>query len=150
MPKRELVISVEIEASRELVWKVLTDLEAFSEWNPMIRRAEGRLRPGEFLRVRFQPHGSRGHDFKPRLTVVDPPRELRWTAFLDLPRIFHFEHYWILEEAGEGKTLLKHGVFVKGVLAPLVWKRVEESSRKPFEAMNLAHKQRAEELARQG
>ncbi len=150
MLRRELVTSLEVEADRERAWEVLTDLEAYPEWNPMIRRASGELRPGSVLRVRFEPEGMRGRDYRPRLSVVDPPGELRWTAFLNLPGVFAFEHYWLLERAGEGRTLLKHGVSVSGILAPLAWKIVERSSRGPFEAMNRAHKERAEGPAGKG
>jgi uncharacterized protein YndB with AHSA1/START domain len=32
---------VEIQASPEAVWEVLTDLEAYAEWNPQLYRGEG-------------------------------------------------------------------------------------------------------------
>lgn len=147
MPKRELVTCLEVEAGRDRVWEVLADLQAYPEWNPMIRKARGELEPGSVLRVRFEPVGMRGRDYRPRLTVVNPPGELRWTAFLNLPGIFEFEHYWILEPVGEERTLLKHGVSVSGILASLLWKIVEKTSRVPFEAMNRAHKERAEKPA---
>lgn len=150
MLKRELVTVMEMDAEREHVWEVLTDLDAYPEWNPMIRRAEGELVPGRVLRVRFEPEGVRGRNYRPRLAVVDPPGELRWTALLNLPWVFEFEHYWVLEPKEGGRTLLKHGVSVSGILAPLVWNIVEKTSRAPFEAMNRAHKERAEGLARAG
>ncbi|MBC7248013.1 MAG: SRPBCC domain-containing protein [Actinobacteria bacterium] len=150
MLKRELVTSLEVEAGRDRVWEVLSDLAAYPAWNPMIRRASGELAPGKVLRVRFEPEGMRGRDYRPRLTVVEPPGELRWTAFLNLPGVFEFEHWWLLEPLAEGRTLLKHGVSVSGILAPLVWKVVVKTSRAPFEAMNRAHKERAERLAVKG
>ena len=34
---------IEISASAERVWQVLTDLAAYHEWNPMIRLASGNM-----------------------------------------------------------------------------------------------------------
>ncbi len=149
MFERSFVTSVQVEADTEVVWEVLSDLRSYEEWNPMIRRASGELAPGSVLRVHFEPQGTRGHDFRPRITVVDPPRELRWTAFLRLPGVFDFEHYWELEPAAGGGTKLRHGLVLRGLLAPLLWNYMERTSRAPFEAMNLAHKERAEKLARE-
>ncbi|WP_458011591.1 SRPBCC family protein [Candidatus Solincola sp.] len=145
VPEREMVTSVVIKASPRRVWEVLTDLSSYPAWNPMIRWAEGEIREGARLRVRFHPRErKRGRTFNPRLRVVVPERELRWGGWPPLPGIFDFEHYWILEPEPGGGTLLRHGVLVKGLLAPLVMPVVERLSGGPFQAMNRAHRERAE------
>ena len=145
MPERDMVTSVVIKASPRRVWEVLVDLSSYPEWNPMIRWAEGEIREGARLEVLFRPEGRRkGRLFHPVLRVVDPERELRWGGLSMLPWVFDFAHYWVLEPGPEGDTLLKHGVVVKGLLAPLVMPAVERLSRGPFQAMNRAHKDRAE------
>ena len=142
---REVIdTEIEIDASAETVWRVLTDLASYPEWNPMIRRASGELQPGARLKIRFEPEGSRGHTFRPKLLVVDANRELRWLGWPRFPRLFDTEHYWIIDERPGGKTHLLHGTVVYGLLAPLGGKAMERSSRGPFEMMNRAHKERAE------
>jgi len=44
----------------------------------MIRSAGGELRVGARLRLHFEPAGRKGYDFRPKLLVVEPTRELRW------------------------------------------------------------------------
>jgi uncharacterized protein YndB with AHSA1/START domain len=52
---RELTAEIEIAASPDRVWEVLTDLDAYPAWNPFIRRASGELREGARLEVVIQP-----------------------------------------------------------------------------------------------
>jgi uncharacterized protein YndB with AHSA1/START domain len=42
----ELRTFVDIDATPERVWQVLTDLPAYAEWNPFITRAEGTFAEG--------------------------------------------------------------------------------------------------------
>lgn len=144
MFRNKMETEIEIDAPAERVWKVLTDLSSFPEWNPMIRRASGELNVGSRLEVRFEPEGRKGRTFRPRLTVVDPGRELRWTGWPRLPGLFDMDHYWIIEETAEGKTRLRHGASVSGLAVPLAGKVLLRSAREPFEAMNRAHKIRVE------
>jgi uncharacterized protein YndB with AHSA1/START domain len=53
--KKQLVISIDINASPEEVWLVLTDFAKFPEWNPFMRWIKGELRKGAKLEVRIQP-----------------------------------------------------------------------------------------------
>lgn len=144
MSRKEYTTEIEIDAPAESVWKVLTDFASYPEWNPMIRRASGELRPGARLKVRFEPEGSRGHTFRPKLMVVNSSRELRWLGWPRFPKLFDTEHYWIIDEKPGGKTHLLHGTAIYGLLAPLGGKAFERTSRGPFEQMNRAHKERAE------
>jgi uncharacterized protein YndB with AHSA1/START domain len=54
---KELRREIEIEASAERVWRLLTDFARFPKWNPFIRRASGNLKPGQRLEVNIQPSG---------------------------------------------------------------------------------------------
>ncbi|HEX8861704.1 MAG TPA: SRPBCC family protein [Actinomycetes bacterium] len=48
---------MEIKATPERVWQVLTDFAAYPDWNPFITRASGTARPSERLHLRMQPPG---------------------------------------------------------------------------------------------
>jgi hypothetical protein len=144
--RKEMNTEIEIDAPPELVWGVLTDFASYPEWNPMIRKASGELRTGARLKVRFEPEGSRGHTFRPKLIVVSPDREFRWLGWPRFPGLFDTEHYWIIEGNPDGKSLLRHGTVIYGLFAPLGSRTLERTSRSAFELMNIAHKKRAESM----
>src|SRR5919107_6139245 len=91
MAKR-LLTDVDIEATPERVWEVLTDLAAYPAWNPFIVRAEGVVETGRRLTLTMQPLGGRATTLRPRLVEVDAPRRLRWRGPLGVPRLMGAEH----------------------------------------------------------
>lgn len=140
---KELLTEVFIAAPPDRVWEVLTGFASYPEWNPMIRRAEGELQVGKCLTVRFEPEGGKGHTFRPRLTVVEPGRELRWLGRPRFPGFLDTDHYWLLEPA-PGGTRLMHGAGVFGLLAPLTGRKMTGKVKQPFEEMNCAMRDRIE------
>jgi hypothetical protein len=50
---------VTIDAPVDAVWRTLTDLAAYSQWNPFITSAAGTVRRGERLNLTIQPPGGK-------------------------------------------------------------------------------------------
>ena len=144
MLRMELLTEIEIEAGAQRVWEILTDFAAYTQWNPMIRRASGELRVGARLEVRFEPEGSKGSTYRPKLLVVDPGRELRWLGWPRFPKFLDTDHYWIIEERPDATVRLEHGAAVFGLCTPVVGNRLLRKFRGPFAEMNQALKLRAE------
>ncbi len=147
MYRKDFVTELEIKAPAERVWRILTDFASYPEWNPMLKEASGKLKPGARMKVHFAPEGSRAHHFRPKLIIVHPNRELRWLGWPRFPRLFETDHYWIMEEKSRGKTHLVHGSGIYGFFArfaSLGGKAVERAITRPFVLMNQAHKERAE------
>mgnify|MGYP001828846700 FL=1 len=71
---RRIETEVDIAASPETVWEVLTDLDRYEEWNPFVTSSKGRVAVGETLRNRLEPPGGRAMTFTPRVTVADERR----------------------------------------------------------------------------
>jgi hypothetical protein len=94
--------------------------------------------------VHFEPEGRKGRNFRPKLTIVEPNRELRWLGWPRFPFFFDMDHYWLLDEKGDGKTRLEHGAVAYGLVVPFIGNVLEKTSMEPFEAMNEATKERAE------
>lgn len=61
---RELRREIEIEASPQRVWEILTDFPAYAEWNPFIPRVIGEPKVGARLEVRIEPPNGRGMTFR--------------------------------------------------------------------------------------
>ena len=103
----ELHTEIEINASSEAVWNLLTDTSRFPEWNPFIRRLQGELKAGQKLVVFIQPSGTRGMEFKPVVLKVEPNKELRWLGRLILPGLFDGEQIFQIEPVGGGRVLFR-------------------------------------------
>ncbi len=138
---------IEIDASAEKVWKILTDFGAFPAWNPFVRRIEGNPAVGQRLRVFIQPQGSKGMGFHPIVLEASHNNELRWMGHLLLPGIFDGEHAFRIEDLGANRVRFIQEEKFRGILVPLFARRLESGSRAGFVAMNQALKARAEQTA---
>jgi hypothetical protein len=137
---KELKTTIEIDASADVIWTVLTDFNRYSEWNPFIRSIRGKAKQGEQLEIFIKPPGGNGMMFRPVIIDLQPERELRWIGRLMLPGIFDGEHQFQIEPIGEGRIRLIHREVFSGLLVPLLWRSLDIQTRKGFEEMNHALK----------
>ena len=146
----EVRSETDISAAPEAVWRVLTDLRRFGEWNPFIREASGDLCVGGTVRVRVQTSLSIPPVFlvSPifRATVLSckPNRELRWLGHFVTPRFAEGEHWFLLEDAGEGRTRFAQREIFAGILPGLFAKALRRETLRGFQAMNEALKTRVQ------
>ena len=140
--------TIDIAATRDAVWKVLTDFAGYREWNPIMKQIEGTAREGGELVVHMSGNGGRGSTFKPKVLGVIPGQELRWLGKLGLGGLFDGEHFFIFTTNDDGTTRLTHGEISSGLLPALMKHRLEESDREDAEArarmFNRALKNRVE------
>ena len=141
---KELRTEIEIAASANRVWATLTDFSSFPVWNPFIRRVDGELRVGARLVIRLQLPNARSMTFRPRVLRVEPGRQLRWRGHLLVPGLFDGEHIFAIEPLGAGRARFIQREIFTGLLVPLLARRLDRTTRRGFEAMNLALKARAE------
>jgi hypothetical protein len=134
---------IDIDASADDVWEVLTDFRAYPEWNPFIRRIEGEPVAGARLRVHIQPEGGTGFRARPRVLRVEPGREFSWLGHLGIPGVFDGEHRFRIESMEEGVRFIQEEEF-RGVLLPLLRNKLETETRRGFEDMNRALRRRLE------
>lgn len=140
----DIATEIEIDASPQIVWGILTDLDRFGEWNPFITSAAGRVAVGERLVNHIEPPGGRAMTFKPTVTIVDDAAVFEWLGRVDLPGIFDGRHRFELSPTPSGGTHLTHSESFSGVLVRLVRRSLDEHTRQGFAAMNAALKHRAE------
>jgi hypothetical protein len=144
----EIRTEIDIAASPERVWAVLTDFAAHPDWNPFIRSIAGVPKQGERLAVRIQSQGGKTMSFRPRVLEADPGRELRWLGRVGLPGIFDGEHFFQMQSLAQDRTRFVHGERFSGVLVPLARKSLEGATKAGFGLMNDALKRRAEATPR--
>ncbi|MDR3080607.1 MAG: SRPBCC domain-containing protein [Streptomyces sp.] len=145
-----LTASVEIEAEPEQVWKVLTDLDAYPQWNPFITEAavtsDGGLRPGATMRNRLEQKGE-SSTFDPTVLEVSAGRELRWLGKIGPGWIGDGEHRFLIERTGRDTVRLTQSEKFSGVAVPFAAGSLKNDTLPRFRAMNSALKERAEQLA---
>ena len=132
---------VEIEASPEVVWDVLTRFEAWPSWNPDVKSMEfrGELEPGSEFRWKAGP--SR---IVSTLQRVEAPRAIEWTGRTMSIRAFHI---WRLEPRN-GKTFVRTEESFDGLLARYLRGSLQKTLDKSLEE-GLQHlKAEAERRAR--
>lgn len=134
---------VDIDASPQRVWEALTSFSSFPTWNPFIREAEGELRPGARIKIKLRLSGVLV-PFRPVLTVVDEPRELRWLARQWIPGLFDVDRRFRLEPLGTDGCRFTQSESGSGILAPLLMLLMKAPIVRGYEEFNAAIKARVE------
>lgn len=142
--KKHLVTHIEIEASPGDVWSVLTDIEAFEEWNPFIDEGTGKILEGSRLHLSMRTGDRRQMTIRPTVTVVEQNETLEWLGHLGPTGIFDGRHRFDLATRGD-RTLLTQSEEFGGILVPFFSKLLDVDTRAGFERMNIALKRRVEE-----
>ena len=142
---KELRTEIEIQASAERVWGLLTDFANFPQWNPFIRWAKGEARLGARLEIRIQPSGAGGITFKPTVIKLETMRELRWLGRLVMPGLFDGEHIFNIEPLGQQRVRFTQREIFRGLFVPLLARDLDTNTLRGFKEMNGALKARAEQ-----
>jgi hypothetical protein len=142
--KRTIRSAIEIRAPLDTVWRVLTDFAAYPEWNPHVRRVLGRPIVGGRLTIHSQPSGGRPIVMRPRIVRWSPPNELRWRATFVSRRLFSGEHGFRLESTGADSVRFIQDETFSGLLVPLYARLRLPATRRGFEQVNEALRERAE------
>jgi hypothetical protein len=140
----QLHSEIAIEGTPQRVWEVLTEFEAYPEWNPFILCISGPGTVGSRLDMQMQQPGGRRMDLHPTALAAAPARELRWLGQLGVPGLFDGEHGFRIESVGTNRVRFIQDERFSGLLAPLVLHFIGRSTRQGFEEMNVALKARAE------
>ncbi|MEO1058611.1 MAG: SRPBCC domain-containing protein [Actinomycetota bacterium] len=138
---------ITIDAPPDVVWRALTDLERYSEWNPFILSATGTVAVGERLVNRLQPPGGRAMTFKPTVTEVEPARTFEWLGRLLVPGVFDGRHRFELEPTPGGGTRMVHSEQFSGLLVRLLRSSLDTTTVAGFTAMNEALRDHVEASA---
>ncbi|QND86050.1 Uncharacterized protein ChrSV_3824 [Chromobacterium vaccinii] len=149
MATRSIATEIDIAASPERVWQVLTDWRRYPEWNPFIVGLHGRHEAGARLVATLHPPGGRRLTFRPRLSEFAAGSLMAWRGKLLVAGLLDGEHRFRLEALDGGGTRLLHDENFSGILLPLIGDGLLERARQGFLQMNQALKRRCEALASQ-
>lgn len=134
--------SIDIHASRETIWKILTDFEKYPTWNPFVKSLTGEVKVGHSIKIVLP-----GMKFTPQVRTFEEQTEFSWLGHLWFKGLFDGEHKFHLTDLGNGITRFDHSEHFKGILVGAFAKRLDADTKPGFEEMNRALKARAEATA---
>ncbi|KUN55488.1 hypothetical protein AQJ46_49555 [Streptomyces canus] len=135
-----LTAVIDIDATPEEVWNVLTDFATYGEWSKFTA-AEGTAQVGSKLTMHMP-----GMTFRPTVTVATPGRELRWVGTLGTKRLFQGQHSFVLAPNHDGTTRLTNREEFSGALTTLTRRFLKTPEHDGYAAFNQGLKQRVEGL----
>lgn len=138
-------VETDIDAPAALVYEVLTDFDAYPEWNEY-SRIEGEAAADERLVLRPGPAAGSVPTFRPRVRRADG-EELRWVGHLWVRGLFDGEHGFRVTGTEDGSSRLVQDEQFTGLLAGVLFRRYGDDWTANFEAVNEALRDRAESLA---
>ena len=118
---REFEFSTPIDGTPDVTWAVLTDFDAYSQWNHLVPFADGVTVPGTRVLFRIRGPGRRLRPFRPTVVSVDPFRELAFEASLGHHLLVHMVHYFTLVGGGTSGLSLRQRWVATGLLVPVLW-----------------------------
>jgi hypothetical protein len=143
----QIYTEIEIAASAERVWRVLTDVPAYPQWNSLGFEIRGEMKVGAKLSVRVRALGGLPIRFRVRLLRVEPERELCWRGRLALSSLFAGEHALIIRPLSDTRVRFVQSEVYTGLLARAFLLIMGATNRRIFERMNQALKARAEQTS---
>lgn len=145
---KKIYTEVEINASEEQVWAIISDLESYSEWNPFMKEAQGKLNVGEKLLMKLQNGSLKLDPFEPTLLQVIPGMEINWIGrAANIPRIFDGNHHLVIQRLSDDRVKFIQYEDFDGIVVSLTnmfYKTLFKDTREGFIKMNDALKAKAE------
>ena len=111
---KEFSAEIEINATPEVVWAVLTNAASYPEWDPNMKSIEGTIGPGEKL-VLHTTLTSRA--FTVTVSELTPSSKMVWKSGMPIG-LFKGERTFLITPRGEGVHFSLKEVF-SGLLSPI-------------------------------
>jgi hypothetical protein len=125
MTRTELRAEVEINAPAAHVYRVLTELARYEEWNPFYTSASGQFVVGERLKIEMSLPEGRSYLLSPRVSLVTENAELRWETRYGLSSLLLGEHFFQISPRSAGVTRVVQGDNYSGLLLRFVTKSAD-------------------------
>jgi hypothetical protein len=142
---QEITTEIEISAPPSKVWSIISDINNWQEWSPIIKESQGTTSVGSELTITMigKEKGKDGPKYNPIITELNEPNYLRWRAHMLTGFVFTNYKVFKLEETSSGTRLIHKELF-KGLLAPIFCGQMEEGVPPMLNSMNQALKDLAE------
>lgn len=126
---------IEIDASRQKVWRVLFDKENWDKWNSFLfdRDPSMAFKHGQEVMLSLLRNCAEEEtEFQPLVTLVQPEVCLGWVSVIPG---FRSENIFELEEIGIGRTRYSHRENFSGLLTRVFLPFIREDEQRGMERM---------------
>lgn len=119
---KSFATSIHIDASAERVWAILADGARWTDWNTTIDRFEGRIAPGETVKLHVK--ANPGRAFPVRVAALAAPNSMTWTGGMPLG-LFKGERVFTITPEGTGVSFSMREQFT-GPLSVLIGRSIPD------------------------
>jgi hypothetical protein len=138
--------NIEINASDETVWKILSDFASYPEWNPFIIYIEGRMRIGERLYVEMRAETGSVGAYRPTVTRVIENREFGWFGYFLMKGLCDMENIFTIKPLEKNLVMFENRGVFEGLCEPFLSWLIGKDILHSYHKMNKALKLRAEKI----
>jgi hypothetical protein len=131
--------SATIAAPPEAVWPILTDASEYPSWNPAVVEIEGRIAPGEKIKVKSTADPKRA--FPVKVSEFQEPGRMVWRGGMPLGLFKGVRTFELA--ARNGGTEFRMREEYTGPMLPLIWRSMPDL-QPSFDEFAAALKARAE------
>ena len=112
-----------IQADPERIWPILADASSWPDWDSGVQRIEGRVAPGE--RIKVVSEVNPGRAFPVKVTEFEPGRRMTWTGGMPLGLFKGVRTFELRPEPGGATRFTMHERF-SGPLRPLIGRSIPD------------------------
>jgi hypothetical protein len=112
-----------IGATPDAIWTILIDAPSYSSWDSGVVRVEGRIAPGEKIKVVSKVNPGRA--FPVKVTEFTPSRSMTWSGGMPLG-LFKGVRKFTLTPEGDGRTRFTMREEYTGLFLPLIWRSMPD------------------------
>ena len=112
-----------IRATPDTIWEILTDGPSYSTWDNGVVRVEGRILPGETIKVASEANPDR--NFPVKVSAWQPGESMEWSGGMPLG-LFRGVRTFSLRPGGDGSTEFTVREEYTGPLLGLIWRTIPD------------------------
>lgn len=138
---------IEIDASADEVWAVLTDFDRHAEWNPYLQSLTGDTAPGGTIEIRIlQANWEAPMTLPETIVRREEGRLFHWHGTIGVRGLLETDHSFEIEPLSAGRVRFIHREEFRGLLAGQLDADSQEHTRQAFRAMDVALAERVAAL----
>ena len=112
-----------IEADPETIWAILVDAPGYSDWDSGVVRVEGRIEPGNKIKVVSE--ANPGRSFPVKVTEFSPGNKMVWSGGMPLGLFTGVRTFTLSPQGDEGTHFTMREEYT-GPLLGMIWKSMPD------------------------